>query len=246
MILPDFQKFNQNNKGLALLLDPDKYSESELPAIVEQAENCSVDFIFVGGSLIFKGIEKLVNQIKSLTVLPVVLFPGGILQVCSSADSILLLSLISGRNPEYLIGNHVIMAPFIKSSGLEVIPTAYMIVDGGVHTAVEYVSNTVPLPSDKPDLAVATAIAGELLGLKLIYMDAGSGAKFPVSPAMIRAVSEETSIPLIVGGGIRSAEQASEAYSAGADLIVVGNALEKTPEFLSRLGEVKRSFKSQS
>jgi len=242
MILPFFQKFNNRNKGLALLLDPDKYSESSLPGTIEQAESCGVDFIFVGGSLIFRGIDKLVKEIKSLTSLPVVLFPGGVLQVCPSADTILLLSLISGRNPEYLIGNHVIMAPFIKRSGLEVIPTAYMIVDGGVRTSVEYVSNTVPLPSDKPELAVATAIAGELLGMKLLYMDAGSGAKSPISSEIIKAVSDETNIPIIVGGGIRSSEQAFSAYEAGADLIVVGNALEKSVGFLQDLGKVKRSF----
>ena len=242
MILPFFQKFNNRNKGLALLLDPDKYSESGLPGTIKQAESCGVDFVFVGGSLIFKGIDKLVKEIKSLTSLPVVLFPGGVLQVCPSADTILLLSLISGRNPEYLIGNHVIMAPFIKKSGLEVIPTAYMIVDGGVRTSVEYVSNTVPLPSDKPELAVATAIAGELLGMRLLYMDAGSGAKYPISSEIIRAVSNETSIPIIVGGGIRSSEQAFSAYEAGADLIVVGNALEKSVNFLKELGEIKRSL----
>lgn len=246
MILSDFQKFDNKNKGLALLLDPDKYSETDLPAILEQAELSGVDFIFVGGSLIFQGIEKLVNQVKSLSELPVVIFPGGVLQVCPAADSILLLSLISGRNPEYLIGNHVITAPFIKRSGLEVIPTAYMIVDGGVRTSVEYVSNTVPLPADKPDLAVATAIAGELLGMQLIYMDAGSGAKHSISPSMIKAVSAETSIPLIVGGGIRSSEQAKDAYEAGADLIVVGNALENDQQFLKKLGEVKMGFKDPS
>jgi len=243
MILPVFQNFNQKNKGLALLLDPDKYSEYNLKGTIEQAEKNGVNFIFVGGSLIFKGIEKLVQEIKSLTTLPVILFPGGVLQVCPSADTILLLSLISGRNPEYLIGNHVIMAPFIRRSGLEVIPTAYMIVDGGVRTAVEYVSNTVPLPPNKPDLAVATAVAGELLGMKLLYMDAGSGAKYPISSDIIKAVSNETNIPLIVGGGIRTSQQAFTAYDSGADLIVVGNALEKSVSFLEELGEVKRSFK---
>ncbi len=246
MNLPIFQNFDQQNKGLALLFDPDKCPGPNLKDVIRQAEKCDIDFFFVGGSLIFNGIEILIEQIKSLTSIPVVIFPGGVIQVSPSADTILLLSLISGRNPEYLIGNHVIMAPFLKKSGLEVIPTAYMIVDGGVRTAVEYVSNTVPLPADKPDLAVATAIAGELLGMKLLYLDAGSGAKYPVSASIISAVSEETSVPLIVGGGIRTADQAHKAYSAGADLIVVGNALEKSPEFLSRLCEVKRTFKDQS
>jgi len=244
MILQSFQKFKKRNKGLVLLLDPDKYSDSNLPDIIERAETSGVDFIFVGGSLIFNGIEKLVNKIKSLSSIPVILFPGSAVQVCPAADSILLLSLISGRNPEYLIGNHVIMAPFIKKSGLEVLPTAYMIVDGGVRTAVEYVSNTAPLPADKPDLAVATAVAGELLGMKLLYMDAGSGAKYPISPEIIQAVSSEIDIPLIIGGGIRSSEQAQKAYSAGADVIVVGNALEKSINFLQELGEIKNSFTS--
>ena len=246
MNLPTFQNFDKHNKGLALLFDPDKYSETSCQDVIRQAENCDVDFIFVGGSLIFNGIEILIEQIKSLTSIPVILFPGSILQVSPSADAILLLSLVSGRNPEYLIGNHVIMAPFIKKSGLEVIPTAYMIVDGGVKTAVEYVSNTAPLPSDKPDLAVATALAGELLGMKLLYLDAGSGAKYHVSASIIKAVSEETNVPLIVGGGIRTADQASKAYSAGADIIVVGNALEKSSALLQELCEVKESFKFQS
>ena len=164
-----------------------------------------------------------------------ILFPGNNYQLCEEADALLLLSLISGRNPEYLIGQHVVAAPLIKESGIEAIPTGYLLIDGGKISTTSYITQTVPIPADKPDVAVATALAGEQLGLKLIYLEAGSGAANPVSAEMISAVKKNVSLPLIVGGGIRSGAQAEAACQAGADIIVVGNILEKAPELLMEL-----------
>jgi putative glycerol-1-phosphate prenyltransferase len=172
---------------------------------------------------------------KSKSNIPAILFPGNSFQLSYKADAILFLSLISGRNAELLIGNHVISAPFLKVSPLEIIPTGYMLIEGGVMTSVQYMSNTNPIPNTKPDIAMCTAMAGEMLGLKQIYMDAGSGAQKPVSAEMITAVSSTISIPLIVGGGIKSPEQASINVAAGADVIVVGNAIEKDPSLIKEI-----------
>ena len=209
-----------------------------------QASYFPVDFFFVGGSLVTEYTHyELIATIRAHTNTPVILFPGNSLHIEPSADGILLLSLISGRNPEFLIGQHVIAAPLLKKSGLEILPTGYMLVDSGTQTTVSYISGTMPLPYNKPSVAACTAMAGEMLGLQLIYLDAGSGARWPVSAAMIRAVREAVDLPIVVGGGINTPERAAAALEAGADLIVVGNSLETNPELLPELVAVVETYR---
>jgi phosphoglycerol geranylgeranyltransferase len=192
--------------------------------------------VLVGGSLLLEDhFAKVITLLKKKTSVPVVIFPGNNYQVSREADAILLLSLISGRNPEYLIGQHVVAAPQIRESGLEVIPTGYMLIDGGRVSTTSYMTQTVPIPHDKADIAVATAMAGEMLGLRSIYMEAGSGARNSISVEMLKAVKSAVKIPVIVGGGIRTPEQAEELSTAGANMIVVGNILEKQPELLMEI-----------
>jgi putative glycerol-1-phosphate prenyltransferase len=225
-----------NKKSFAVLVDPDKMDAESLTRLIELSEEAKVDYIFVGGSLVVSDyLESCVETIKANSDLPVILFPGSPSQLSRKADALLYLSLISGRNPELLIGQHVISAPFVKQSGLEVMSTGYMVVDGGAPTTVSYISNASPLPSDKSDIAMCTAMAGEMLGMKLIYMDAGSGAKRPVSAELIKRVSKSINVPLIVGGGIVSPEQAFLSSNAGADIIVVGNAIEKDRSLISEI-----------
>ena len=230
-------------KSLAVLLDPDKVETPVFNNFLYTCVDNQVDFFFVGGSLITKNImAEMIAAIRLHTNIPVIIFPGNSLHIEPSADAILLLSLISGRNPDYLIGQHVIAAPILKQSGLEILSTGYILVDSGRQTTVSYISNTTPIPHDKPDIAACTAMAGEMLGLKLIYLDGGSGAMYPVSPKMIRRVRENIETPLIVGGGINSAEKAHDALEAGADIVVVGNAFEKNPSLLPEIAEVIHSF----
>ncbi len=212
---------------LAALIDPDKFEDKVVTKIIDAANNSQIDLIFVGGSLVQTDITATISVIKARTNVPVLIFPGSVLQVSNKADGILLISLISGRNPEYLIGNHVIAANFIKQSNIEVIPTGYIIVESGNMTSVEYISNTKPIPYNKYDIAISTAIAGELLGLKLIYLEAGSGAKNKINTKMISEVKKNISIPLIVGGGINNKSDFIEAQNAGADIVVIGTAFEK-------------------
>jgi phosphoglycerol geranylgeranyltransferase len=226
---------NQKQKKLAVLIDPDKYSPESLTHTLDVCKYCQVDFILAGGSLVSKSIDQLISLVKEQTQIPVILFPGSLLQLSSKADGLLLLSLISGRNPEFLIGNHVIASPFLKKSGLEILPTGYMLVESGQTTSVEYISNTKPIPANKPEIAVATAIAGEMLGLKLIYLEAGSGAQKHVPLQMISDVKKNINIPLIVGGGIRTAEQLHDVYNAGADIVVLGNSIENSPDNLLKI-----------
>jgi len=230
-----YQTIKQNTangkKMLAVLIDPDK-GISSLSDFVQQIKAFPPDFILVGGSLIFKSVEKTIETIKQACSIPVILFPGNALQFTDKADAMLYLSLISGRNSEFLIGQHVTSSYAIKKSGIEVLSTGYMLVDGGKPTSVEYMSNTMPIPPDKPEIAVATAVAGELLGHKLIYLEAGSGALCPIPANMIAAVKENTDVPLIVGGGLRTVSDIQNALQAGADIVVVGNILEKNPELL--------------
>jgi phosphoglycerol geranylgeranyltransferase len=226
----------KNIKQLAVLIDPDKTNKSELITLIQMINMNRVDCVLVGGSLMTGHfLDECIAILKESIHVPVLLFPGNSLQINSRADGILLLSLISGRNPELLIGSHVIAAPLIRSSGLEVISTGYMLIESGKLTSVVYMSNTTPIPSDKVDIALCTAMAGEMLGMKLIYMDAGSGASRPVPENTIRHVKENIDIPLIVGGGIRCTLTARAAWQAGADIVVVGNALEKAPHFLEDL-----------
>ncbi|RIV18304.1 geranylgeranylglyceryl/heptaprenylglyceryl phosphate synthase [Fibrisoma montanum] len=230
-------------KAFAVLLDPDKVEQDAFLTLLERTHTYPVDFFFVGGSLITSYTHKeLINTIRQHSATPIILFPGNPLHIEPSADGILLLSLISGRNPEFLIGQHVIAAPLLKQSNLEILPTGYMLVDGGAQTTVSYISGTLPLPHDKPSVAACTAMAGELLGLQLIYLDAGSGARRSVSPAMISAVREVVDLPIVVGGGINSAEKAYAAFQAGADLIVVGNGIEQNPDLLPELSAVVQGF----
>ncbi|GAA4408158.1 geranylgeranylglyceryl/heptaprenylglyceryl phosphate synthase [Nibrella viscosa] len=230
-------------KAYAVLLDPDKVEQDSFIELLTRTRQYNVDFFLVGGSLITNyAHRRLIDTIRQHTQTPTILFPGNCLHIEPGADGILLLSLISGRNPEFLIGQHVIAAPLLKSSGLEILPTGYMLVDSGAQTTVSYISNTTPLPHDKPSVAACTAMAGEMLGLKLIYLDAGSGARRPVSPQMIAAVRQAVDIPIIVGGGINTAEKAHAALQAGADLIVVGNAIEQDPDFLPELATVVHAY----
>jgi phosphoglycerol geranylgeranyltransferase len=228
MILPYLQSLKGHKKSFAWLIDPDKCDDEHIKSQLAKANDAGLDMIFVGGSLIFNHVDQLISKIKSFSRIPVILFPGSPLQISSGADAILLLSLISGRNPEYLIGNHVISAPFLRDSGLEVIPTGYMLINGGQQTSVSYMSNTQPIPPDKTDIAIATAMAGEMLGLRVIYLDAGSGALNPVPPKMIASVASEIQVPLLIGGGIRTAAEVRSAYESGADVVIVGNALENS------------------
>lgn len=236
-------KFNTNRKkGFAVLVDPDKQSEKSLEALCAIFQNYPPDLLLVGGSLLFNPIDPVIKKLKELSSLPVYLFPGDVSQLSDYADGILLLSLISGRNPDFLISNHVIAAPKLKSSGIDVIPTGYMLIENGHTTSVEYVSNTKPIPSTKTDIAVATALAGEFLGMKMIYLEAGSGAAKTVGIEMIEAIRNAISLPLIVGGGIRSLEEARKVYDAGADIIVIGTQLEEAPEQIKDFAALRDSL----
>jgi len=230
-------------KRFAVLVDPDKAERDALLQLTDLAESVGADFIFIGGSTLLRdNFSECVATVKSNCSVPIVLFPGSNKQVDPNADALLLLSLISGRNAEWLINQHVEAAFAIKHSGLEVIPTGYILIYGGKETSVTYVSQTRPIPSDKSDIAAATALAGQQLGLKLIYMDAGSGALKPVSSKMIKAVKAEVDLPLVVGGGINNEAKARKACAAGADVIVVGNALEKDPLLLHKLASAVHDF----
>lgn len=222
-------------KSIAVLIDPDKACDAhKLRHLIHLGtENC-IDFFFVGGSLITTpNLSEVINCIKeNVSSVPVVLFPGNAQQIDPGADAILFLSLISGRNPDFLIGQHVLAAPILKSYRMEVLPTGYMLINSGRLSSAAYISNTTPLPEDKPALAACTALAGEMLGLQLMYLDAGSGAEKEISPKIISAVRKAVTVPLIVGGGINTPEKAHAALEAGADMIVIGNALEKDPDLL--------------
>jgi phosphoglycerol geranylgeranyltransferase len=223
-------------KAFAVLIDPDKVNDHLIAQTIELAIAARVDYFFVGGSLVVSNyLDKCVSFIKNACNIPVILFPGSPSQITPRADALLYLSLISGRNPELLIGQHVISAPLVKQSGLEIMSTGYMVVDGGAPTTVSYISNAAPLPNNKNEIAICTALAGEMLGMKLIYMDAGSGAQKPINEDMIAAVAQHITVPLIIGGGIVTAEKAFLNCSAGADVIVVGNAIEKDPTLIREI-----------
>jgi len=227
-------RHKQGKKSIAVLVDPDKAEDStRLQQLIHLAsENC-IDFFFVGGSLVTTtNLSNVINQIKENVNIPVILFPGSSLQIDPGADGILFLSLISGRNPDLLIGQHVIAAPILKNNNMEVMPTGYILINSGKTTSVAYISNTTPIPDDKYSLAACTAMAGEMLGLQMIYIDAGSGAEKEISAKMISSVRKAIGVPLIVGGGINTVQKALTALEAGADMIVIGNALEKDPDLL--------------
>ncbi len=220
-------QFNNNKKKLALLIDPDKTSISKAKLIAKEAYNCGYSFIFVGGSLVSEPVDEFVKGLKNYGKLPVVLFPGSPFQLSQFADGLLLLSLISGRNPDYLIGQHVISAPIIKKYKINTLPTGYILVNSGTVSSTEYISNTTAIPANKIDLIIATAMAGEMLGLKFIYLENGSGSANPINIKIIEEVKKNISIPLIVGGGISTANQLKNIFNNGADIAVIGTAIEK-------------------
>lgn len=225
-------------KSFTVLIDPDKVDVPKIDQLVALAVDAGVDYFFVGGSLVIdNNLDECIQQIKAACDIPVILFPGSPSQISKYADALLYLSLISGRNPELLIGQHVISAPAVKKSGLEIMPTGYMVIDGGAPTTVSYISNATPIPSDKNEIAMCTAMAGEMLGMQLIYMDAGSGAKRPITETMIERVAAHIESPLIVGGGITSPEKAYRNCQSGADIIVVGNAIEKDTSLIKEMSE---------
>src|SRR5664280_1610414 len=230
-------------KSIALLLDPDKAKGESLKNLLDTAIKSKTDYILAGGSLTFTGINNLIGEIRKSCSIPVVLFPGNLLQLTLKADIILLLSLISGRNPELLIGNHVIAAPYLKNAMEKLVSVGYILINCGNKTTVEYISQTAAIPSDKPELAVATAMAGEMLGLSMIYLEAGSGAANPVPVELIRAVRQNVSIPLAVGGGIKDKAEVEEIFNSGADLIILGNGCEKNPELLAEACRIRDKFR---
>jgi len=231
----------RKRKLVAQLIDPDRAGEEWLAATTRSAAEAKVDLFLAGGSLTNVPIDRLIRSLKRLSEIPVILFPGNLTQLTDGADVIFLLSLISGRNPELLIGNHVIAAPFLKSMRDRIIPVGYILIDCGGGTAVEYMSQTSPVPYGKNDIAAATALAGEMLGMKAIYLEGGSGAARHVDPSMIREVRAELTIPLIVGGGLDTADKVDAVFAAGADMVVIGNGSEQNPRLISDACRVRDS-----
>ena len=232
----------KKRKLVAQLIDPDRAGEETLVNAARFADEAGVDIFLAGGSLTSVPVADVIKRLKQLSSIPVVLFPGNLTQLTAGADAIFLLSLISGRNPELLIGSHVIAAPVLKNMRERVIPVGYMLIDCGGGTSVEYMSQTSPIPSGKNDIAVATALAGEMLGMKAIYLEGGSGAARPVDPSMIKAVRDELTIPLITGGGIDSAVKVEMAFDAGADMVVIGNGCEQDPSLILGACQVRDRF----
>ena len=219
--------------GFIVLIDPDKKNDKNIDQLVEKAHQNGVDAIFVGGSIIMDGLyHKRVERIKSISEIPVILFPGGVNQINKHYDAMLFMSLLSGRNSHYLIGEQVIAAPIVKDYGIETIPTGYLLIDGGSPTSVEVVSGTKPLPSNRPDIIVSHALAAQFLGMELIYLEAGSGALNEVPGDVVRKVADEINIGLIVGGGIRTPEDANSIVNSGASFVVIGSAIEKSAELI--------------
>lgn len=236
------ERKRQGKKSFAVLIDPDKVNNGQMEHLVDLSIQAGVDYFLVGGSLVISNyLDECVQYIKQYSKVPVILFPGSPSQVSKYADALLYLSLISGRNAELLIGQHVISAPVVKQSGLEIMSTGYMVIDGGAPTTVSYISNATPIPADKNEIAMCTAMAGEMLGMKLIYMDAGSGARRPITEAMIEKVAGVISVPLIIGGGITDPEKAYLNCKAGADVIVVGNAIEKDASLIKEMAAAVHS-----
>ncbi len=227
---------------LAVLLDPDQCRGSVLASTVAVLKAHIPDFIFVGGSHTINSVDSLIDLLKDEIKTKIILFPGNASQFSSNAHALLYLSLLSGRNAEFLIGQHVSSSVAIKKSEIEVIPTGYLLIDGGKPTSVEYISNTRPIPRDKKEIALSTAVAAELLGMKLVYLEAGSGAAHPVPPAMIEYVKSGLSLPLIVGGGIKTKLQLKEAFDAGADLVVVGNIFESEPSKIAEFVALTKTY----
>ena len=227
---------SKNKKLLAVLIDPDKTKPENVFGFMKKVNASMASHIFVGGSEVDVNVtEKLVSEIKNLTDLPVIIFPGDVSQITQKADALLFLSLISGRNPDYLIGKQVEAVSKLRQTNLEVIPTGYILIENGKEASVQKVTATTPMLRNNIQNIVDTAKAGELLGMKLIYLEAGSGALHPITKDIISSVKQELNIPLIVGGGIRSNEQLNNAYQAGADMVVIGTAFEEDESFFNEL-----------
>jgi putative glycerol-1-phosphate prenyltransferase len=242
-IYPSLCERKTNGKrSFAVLIDPDKVDDKKMQQLIELSVTAKVDYFLVGGSLIISNyLDECVQFIKRNCSIPVLIFPGSSTQVSKYADALLYLSLISGRNAELLIGQHVVSAPAIKQSGLEIMSTGYIVIDGGAPTTVSYISNATPVPADKDEIAMCTAMAGEMLGMKLIYMDAGSGAKRAITESMIEKVAGCIDVPLIIGGGITDPEKAYLNCKAGANVIVVGNAIEKDASLIMEMASAVHS-----
>ncbi len=237
------EKKQQGKKQIAILIDPDKHQESDFTAMAKRFQTLPIDYLFVGGSLLsYDLLDACLNAFKMETKIPLVIFPGSVMQVNSKADAILLLSLVSGRNADLLIGRHVEAVPYLKQAKIETLSTAYLLIESGKITTAQYISSTLPIPADKAEIASLTAQAAEMLGHKLIYLDAGSGALNSVPEEMIRLVRNNIQLPLIVGGGIRTAEQAKSKLIAGADLLVIGNILEQQPQLLQQMVDAVFNF----
>lgn len=237
MIYQELYQIKSDDKKFGLLIDPENYNNDQLVKTIKKANKTGVDYIFLGGSLLSKSIEPSARIIKENTLLPLILFPGNLMQISEEADGILLLSLISGRNPDLLVGNHILAAKRLKESKLEVIPTGYILIEGGSTSAVEYISNTKPIPAEQTDIIVSTAIAGELLGHKIIYLESGSGASNSLDSKTIKEVKNHISIPLIVGGGLKEPSDIKRVSNAGANVVIVGNAIEDNPDKLNLMVE---------
>ncbi|MBS1564653.1 MAG: geranylgeranylglyceryl/heptaprenylglyceryl phosphate synthase [Bacteroidetes bacterium] len=240
-------KKSKGLKSFAVLIDPDKVDEEKIDQLTSLATEAQVDYLLVGGSLVISNhLDQVVQRIAGNCSIPTILFPGSPSQITPHADGLLYLSLISGRNPELLIGQHVISAAAVRQSGLEIISTGYMVIDGGAPTTVSYISNAAPIPADKNEIAMCTAMAGEMLGMKVIYMDAGSGARRPITEGMIEKVARSIEAPLITGGGISTPEKAYLNCKAGADVIVIGNAIEKDITLIKEMSDAIHSVPVRS
>jgi phosphoglycerol geranylgeranyltransferase len=236
-----------NRKMLAVLIDPDQCRGSVLAGTVAVLKSHVPDFIFVGGSHMLTGsVDSLIELLKDEVKTNVVLFPGNAAQFSTNADALLYLSLLSGRNAEFMIGQHITSSIAIKKTNMEVIPTGYLLIDGGKPSSVEYISNTRPIPRDKKEIALSTAVAAELLGMRMVYLEAGSGANLPVLQEMIEYVSAGLSLPLIVGGGIKTTAQMKAAFDAGADIVVVGNAFESDPTRIAEFVTCVKAYSNES
>jgi len=236
-------KAKRGEKQLGILVDPDKASQSFIDSICKKATLIGADFFLVGGSLLTDGnMDDCLTALKKHSNIPLIIFPGSSNQLSNKADAVLFLSLLSSRNPEMLIGQQVVAAPYIRHSKIEAISTAYLLIDSGKQTTASYMSNSTPIPADKAEIAASTALAGEYMGMSLIYLDGGSGAQNPISTEMIEKVKSYTQQPLIIGGGINSADKLKSAYQAGADVVIIGNALEKNLNFATEIKEVLTSF----
>ncbi|HEY9165474.1 MAG TPA: geranylgeranylglyceryl/heptaprenylglyceryl phosphate synthase [Candidatus Kryptonia bacterium] len=218
----------QNGAGFLLLLDPDKLANEDLGRVVRHAQDAGVDAFLVGSSLLTRDVfEKVLTDMKKNSKIPVVIFPGSLFQISGQADAILFLSVLASRNIDLIIGNHVHAAPLIKQHRLETIPTAYLLVESGKMTSAHFMSDSFPIPREKPEIAAAYSMAAEMFGMKMVYLEAGSGALYSVPPEMVRMVSKSVGVPIAVGGGIKNPETANELARAGASFVVTGNFFEE-------------------